>query len=179
VCPSNPSGQTTVWFGSVSHYAAHSYVCNREVFGPDGNYVPFNYTFSSIGDGLSNTIFVGERDSVKNIGSVMTIYSSSSCSFEGRVGYGINVNYPGAPPMPQTANLSSNTNVYERLAFTSLHPGGVNFLFGDGSVHFIMNSVQSDTKSPPSSYNSFPQPFTNVVLNNLYHPNDGNVVGAY
>src|SRR5262249_41422852 len=140
VCPSSGSlGDTTVWYGSVSKYAAHSYVGNREGFGPDTNLVPTHLNFHNISDGLSNTPFVGERDFVKNIGAVMTIYSSSTCSWEGRPGYGINIAYPGAPPMPQTANLSSNTNVYERLAFTSMHQGGVNFVFGDGSVHFISN----------------------------------------
>jgi prepilin-type N-terminal cleavage/methylation domain-containing protein/prepilin-type processing-associated H-X9-DG protein len=178
-CPSNTAGDTTVWYGSVSTYAAQSYVCNREVFGPDANLVPTNYTFESITDGLSNTIFVGERDSQKNIGALTTIYSSSTCSWEGRPGYGINIAYPKAPPMPQTANLSANTNVQERLAFTSLHAGGVNFLFGDGSVHFISNGVQSDTTAAGLNYNAFPAPYTNVVLNNLYHPRDGNVVGPY
>jgi hypothetical protein len=52
-------------------------------------------------------------------------------------------------------------------------------VFGDGSVHFISNSVQSDTTAAGLNFNAFPAPYTNVVLNNLYHPNDGNVVGQY
>jgi prepilin-type N-terminal cleavage/methylation domain-containing protein/prepilin-type processing-associated H-X9-DG protein len=179
VCPSNPSGPTTPLYGAVSTYAAHSYVGNRAVFGPDANLVPTKKTFLSITDGLSNTLFVGERDFYKNVGALTTIYSSSSCSWEGRPGYGINIAYPKAPPVPQTANLVSNTNVEERLAFTSTHTGGVNFLFGDGSVHFISNGVQSDTTAAGLHYNTFPVPRTNVVLNNLYNPDDGNVIGEY
>ena len=171
VCPVGGQGTTTVWYGGVSKYAAHSYVGNRAVMGPDTNLVPYNYTFNSITDGLSNTIFVGERDFVKNIGAVMYIYSSSTCSWEGRPIYGINIAYPGAPPMPQTTNLASNTNVIERMSFTSMHTGGVNFLFGDGSVHFISNSIQSDTKNGDT--NNFPIPATDVVLTNLYLPMDG------
>jgi prepilin-type N-terminal cleavage/methylation domain-containing protein/prepilin-type processing-associated H-X9-DG protein len=187
VCPSDPflSGSiTTVFYGAVSHYGASSYVCDRAVFGPDTNQVPTNFTLTSVIDGLSNTLFAGERDYYKNVGAIWSIYSSSSCSYEGRPIWGLNIAYPGAPPMPPAArapgtDLVAKTSVVERLAFTSMHPGGVNFVFGDGSVKFLANSVQADTTETYSNYDSFPIPPRNTVLDNLYNPNDGNVVGNY
>jgi prepilin-type N-terminal cleavage/methylation domain-containing protein/prepilin-type processing-associated H-X9-DG protein len=186
VCPSDgylDGNTTTVYYGAVSHYGASSYVCDRAVFGPDTNQVPTAFTLTSITDGTSNTLFVGERDFVKNVGAIWPIYSSSSCAYEGRPIMGLNVAYPGAPPMPPASvapgtNLVSNTNVIERLGFTSMHPGGVNFLFGDGSVKFISNSVQADTTETYSNYDNFPIPTKNVVLNNLYNPTDGNVING-
>src|SRR5262249_42232708 len=135
--------ETTVLYGAVSQYARGSYVCNREVFGPDASNAPIKRKLTSITDGLSNTLFVGERDFVKNVGAVWPVYSASSCSYEGRPGYGINVAFPGGPPA--AANAMSGSTVQERLAFTSMHPGGVNFVFGDGSVHFLANGIESDT----------------------------------
>jgi prepilin-type N-terminal cleavage/methylation domain-containing protein/prepilin-type processing-associated H-X9-DG protein len=175
-CPSDPtmSEPTTVLYGAASRYGRSSYVCNREVFGPDAGNAPIKRTLTSITDGLSNTLFVGERDYVQNVGAIWPVYSASSCSYEGRPGYGINIAFPGGSPT--TPNAMSGSTVEERLAFTSLHPGGVNFLFGDGSVHFLTNGIQSDTTTV---HYSFPASAANVVLNNLYHPNDGNVVGPY
>jgi prepilin-type processing-associated H-X9-DG protein len=144
------------------------------VFGPDAADAPVKRALTSITDGLSNTLFVGERDYVQNVGAIWPIYSASACGYEGRPGYGINIAFPGGPPT--TADAVSGTAVEERFSFTSQHAGGVNFLFGDGSVHFLANGIQSDTTTV--HYN-FPAPAANVVLNNLYHPNDGNAVGPY
>jgi prepilin-type N-terminal cleavage/methylation domain-containing protein/prepilin-type processing-associated H-X9-DG protein len=188
VCPSDSylagGNATTVFYGAVSRYGASSYVCNRAVFGPDTNQMPTKFKLTSITDGTSNTIFVGERDYYKNVGAIWPIYSSSSCSYEGRPVWGLNIAYPGAPPMPPAANspgtnLVSNTAVVERLGFGSMHTGGANFLFGDGSVHFLSNSVQADTTETYSNYDNFPIPTKNVLLNNLYNPTDGNVVGNF
>ena len=85
---------------------------------------------------------------------------------------------PPAANSPGT-NLVSNTAVDERLGFTSMHEGGVNFLFGDGSVKFLANSIPSDTTQTYSAYNSFPIPYKNVLFDNLYLPNDGAATGDY
>jgi type II secretory pathway pseudopilin PulG len=86
-CPSDPTmGQQTVLYGVISTFAHSSYVCNREVFGPDAADAPVKRALTSITDGLSNTLFVGERDYVQNVGAIWPIYSASACGYEGRPG---------------------------------------------------------------------------------------------
>jgi prepilin-type processing-associated H-X9-DG protein len=83
------------------------------------------------------------------------------------------------PTANNAAGLAPPTgfnNIDERFAFTSQHAGGVNFVFCDGSVQFIANTVESDTGT--ISY-GFPARNVNVVLNNLYRPDDGNVIRPY
>jgi prepilin-type processing-associated H-X9-DG protein len=49
-------------------------------------------------------------------------------------------------------------NGTDNMAFTSQHPGGAQFVFGDGSVHFLSENVSGTT------------------LEDLAQRNDGNVV---
>jgi hypothetical protein len=142
-------------------------VINRYVLGPDVNSNPTNMNLSQISDGSSNTIMAGERDSLHNIGAVWAARSSvTSASFEGRAGKGINVPYPNTPPTP------TGTGDCKRLGFNSLHPGGVCFVFCDGSVHFLAQSTQAD---PNADFCTFPDstPYKNFLLQNLIHPQDG------
>jgi prepilin-type N-terminal cleavage/methylation domain-containing protein/prepilin-type processing-associated H-X9-DG protein len=101
---------------------------------------------ADISDGLSNTLFVGERCT-----------SMSSSTWTGAVTNGVvpAVRYPD--PADQLANaegapalvlshgsrdhIPNNSLVFDADATASFHVSGVNFLFGDGSVHSISNSI--------------------------------------
>jgi prepilin-type N-terminal cleavage/methylation domain-containing protein/prepilin-type processing-associated H-X9-DG protein len=158
-CPADGGAGTNSNFGG---YATTNYVINREVLGPDASNKPASLSVQTIIDGSSNTILVGERDYTTNVGAPELIkHSASSCSFEGRPGSGIN---------PKTTNTNMGA---PRLAFSSQHTGGAVFLFGDGSVHFIPNSVPVD---PAGDWQGYPASTQNYTLDNLIHPADGNPV---
>jgi prepilin-type N-terminal cleavage/methylation domain-containing protein/prepilin-type processing-associated H-X9-DG protein len=156
---------------ALQNYGTSNYVINREVLGPgrtDGSTVPNALSIQTILDGSSNTILVGERDNFKNIAAIWPARSSvTSASFEGRPGSGINAVNPGG---------ATGTGNAQRLSFGSLHSQGANFLFGDGSVHFITNTIQAD---PNDVWTNFPANQTNYPLQNLIHPADGNTLTNY
>jgi prepilin-type N-terminal cleavage/methylation domain-containing protein len=163
-CPADPGQITNPVFGN---YGMTNYVCNREVLGPDVNNNPTNLSVQTIIDGSSNTILIGERDSVNNTaGSELIRHNASSCSFEGRPGRGINIKNPNP----------ASTGDCTRLGFNSLHTGGCNFLLGDGSIQFITQSISSDQSADACA---FPAATGNFPLQNLIHPADGNPVGSY
>jgi len=158
-CPSDP-GSSLATNTQFQSFGRSNYVVNREVTGPDVNNNPAAYAINTIQDGSSNTILVGERDSIKNVAAVWHRSSTSSASFEGRPGLGINI-VNGPPP---------GTGSCVRLQFNSLHTGGANFVFGDGSVRFLPSSIDTDTSADGCAY---PASTANRVFQNLIHPNDG------
>jgi hypothetical protein len=86
----------------------------------------------------------------------------------------MNLPYKAAGPFPPAAN-ENVFNYAQRLEFSSMHVGGVvGFVFADGSVHFIPDSVDSD---PTDSWdNTNWANTTNFTMQNLYWPRDGNPV---
>jgi prepilin-type N-terminal cleavage/methylation domain-containing protein/prepilin-type processing-associated H-X9-DG protein len=97
------------------------------------------YKLADIGDGLSNTLFVGERCS-----------SMSYTTWTGAVPGGMVPSLRDPTAVEGAAalvlshagpHLPNNPDVTDADATASYHASGVNFLFGDGSVHTINNTV--------------------------------------
>jgi prepilin-type N-terminal cleavage/methylation domain-containing protein len=138
----------------VCDVARGNYLAMNGVLGVSGDAFDNNGAFlrnrstrvADIKDGLSNTLFVGERCS-----------SMSNSAWAGAVTNGVvpAVRYPD--PADQLANaeaaaalvlshgsrdhLPNNPLVFDADATASFHVSGVNFLVGDGSVQSISNAI--------------------------------------
>ncbi|MCR9115484.1 MAG: DUF1559 domain-containing protein [bacterium] len=128
--------------------------------------------FAEITDGLSNTILVGERDGFQSTAALYIGRRVTISSVIGTAEWPINQNIPQAAkddPTGSSASLASNDSLEYRESFTSMHPTGAQFLFADGSVHFLSETIES---TPDEEY-------TNTVYENLFNVSDGNVVGEF
>jgi prepilin-type processing-associated H-X9-DG protein len=108
------------------------------------------FRIADITDGLSNTLFVGERcTNMSNttwVGAVQGAvvpdlrYSDEPDQLANAEGDSALVLAHGS-----TTHLPNNPLVFDADATASYHPAGVNFLFGDGSVHSIGNDIDPTT----------------------------------
>jgi prepilin-type N-terminal cleavage/methylation domain-containing protein len=161
MCPADSSSTVNSNFttGGVP-FGKTNYVINRWVLGPDNNTRPTGLSVQSIKDGSSNTFMLGERDMATNVaGTSFVRHTTSSCSFEGRVGIGLN-------PIPPPGTSKWTTGNDQRLAYSSLHTGVCAFLFADATVHFIPNSTACDPTDAYANFNQLATPYTMQLMQN-------------
>jgi prepilin-type N-terminal cleavage/methylation domain-containing protein/prepilin-type processing-associated H-X9-DG protein len=95
-------------------------------------------SIASITDGTSNTISMGELLPAQRVDNNVWQYNG--------IGHGTTVpmnKYTGLPfdGWGSTSDGWSHRGSYTNTNFKSKHPGGVNFLFADGSVHFLKQTI--------------------------------------
>jgi prepilin-type N-terminal cleavage/methylation domain-containing protein/prepilin-type processing-associated H-X9-DG protein len=140
---------------------------------PDGPFGKnWDYRFADITDGLSNTIFFGEASRFRNEpatwGATPSFFSSyamtgiiwgpASMNDYRPMCFAYVVPKINAPAQQQPLSLTINTladlqtwyiqaqgTIYGQFGFRSMHPGGANFVFGDGSVRFLKESINLPT----------------------------------
>jgi prepilin-type processing-associated H-X9-DG protein len=104
-------------------------------------------------DGMSNTILVGERSIESRAGIWMGVRGNeyeddqvTDCSFGNEINVGDN-------------------------SFSSRHPGGANFVLGDGTVRFISEKINSRPEEPGDSAGG--------TFQRLSHRYDGRTLGEF
>jgi prepilin-type N-terminal cleavage/methylation domain-containing protein len=88
-------------------------------------------TILNVTDGSSNTFMIGEAMTEKD-------YQNSWCHMDNAIA---TCSYPPNAKNPLTGKDYPPDQWWNRYAFTSAHPGGVQFAMTDGSVQFITDSI--------------------------------------
>ena len=94
---------------------------------------PGSVGFGDVRDGLSNTVMVGES-------------LPAHCIWNGAFQSNVPLGYMTVPLNTMISDGGSGSQSLERKTngFKSLHPGGANFTFGDGSVTFLAESIDHE-----------------------------------
>jgi len=173
--------RTPVIGGSSAAMGLSNYVISESVagYGKDTrtSHAHNVHPIAAIRDGTSNTAFVGERHSYwdrdkRAIGGV----------WAGRRRTTSSVGFRSVKPIGYECATSwecwnSGAGACGRYAVNSVHPGGANMLFCDGSVHFLSETIEA-VEDPACGGTPLPRvhahfPMNNTVWQNLFNMRDG------
>ena len=183
LCPSDPAMATKIalpgptdyfpyalppgtWYQAQSNYSP-VYGCNGTIAAPGCTgiiYLMGTTTLSSVTDGTSNTVLFSEAANGW-IPSPATAQAYRAWNWSG--GDGSFIDFQSAPNpwryMPQVNGAFGGSFVVS-TAPSSLHPGGVNVAFADGSVHFLKDSISSWPNNAADNY-TVPTGYVNITVN--------------
>lgn len=172
VCPTDEDDSDTN--PNFMNYGKSNYLASANVC-----YVNSRTRLQNIRDGTSHTLLAGERDSVLGIAGIWPGRTpQTSAAVLGYAQWRINKPYGGVRGAGCcSGDTAGGLDACTRTAWTSGHPGGANFVFCDGSVHFLPEGLESDpaaiggkTCDPPRS---------DFVYQKLFWKDDGRTVGDY
>ncbi len=193
-CPSDGGLPNKALNGRFSNGGPSNYVVSESVAAYDAGANPphTSHSMAEIIDGTSSTMLVGERDHFQGCGAVWvgrTCCSTSSVGFRvvykpNLVGYHAALQAANVKPNPVhtdghwwDGNTIGGFN-YDctRYGLQSEHPGGVQVVFCDGSVHFISETIEAATGGKCSNPVHHFYPNNNTVWTNLFNRQDQNPV---
>jgi prepilin-type N-terminal cleavage/methylation domain-containing protein/prepilin-type processing-associated H-X9-DG protein len=152
------------WCSSSNGVSCTGWIPTTGMFGVDSS-----VNMADVKDGTSNTVMVGECSQFKNDPDSVMNFWTVGANFGSSVGNGVTrpqgfvlmIAKPNASmliPQPSssgssTDRLSTQWQVMGQWGFRSLHPGGANMAFADGSVRFLKETVNISTYQALSTKN--------------------------
>jgi prepilin-type N-terminal cleavage/methylation domain-containing protein len=136
-------------------------------------------------DGTSNTLMVGERDTLRCRGGTWLGVRSDNGSGTRGVAVVIGHSRPrlNQPVPPPTSNIAWNVaKLGCGEGFSSLHPGGAQFVAADGSVKWLSNTINHNWVNPSGNNNANLTDHIdprNGIYQRLLSRDDEQVVGNY
>jgi len=143
-------GNAGTWFNMTNSQSTTDPNLSTLAAGQNGVIIKFTpVSIAAVSDGTSNTIMLGEWAYGKLNPQDLVCWHWWTAA-----NYGDTMFTTRFPLNPRFANTDDG-NIFPQSA-SSFHPGGANFAFSDGSVHFLKDTINSWTLTPGSN----PPPIT-------------------